>query len=368
MASSSQRDYYEVLGVPRDADEKAIKNAFRDLALKYHPDRNKDPGAEQKFKEIAEAYAVLSDPKKRSEYDTGGFAGVAGYSPDDLFGGIDLDEILRGRGFGFDFGLGGGGGGLFDRLFRRDAPSRGADIEVPLTISLEKVASGGEVVVRVPRSEKCPDCDGSGCATGTKPRSCTECDGTGQKRTSSRRGSVFFQQVSSCPTCGGKGQFIDSPCAKCQGRGEVEREDTITVKVPPGVEEGMVLRVPGHGYPSPEKGAPPGDLLVILRSERDPRFERHGADLWRGETLDVSDAVLGTTLKIATLGGEAKVHVPAGTQPDSVLRLAGKGLPRFQARGHGDLFVRVGVRIPTSLSAEEQKLYERLRAVARHGA
>lgn len=174
-----------------------IKSAFRDLALKYHPDRNKDPGAEQKFKEIAEAYAVLSDPKKRSEYDTGGFAGVAGYSPDDSFGGIDLDEISGAAASASISGSAAGEVGSSIGCSGGRPLARGGH-RGPTTISLEKVASGGEVVVRVPRSEKCPDCDGSGCATGTKPRSCTECDGTGQKRTSSRRGSVFFQQVSSC--------------------------------------------------------------------------------------------------------------------------------------------------------------------------
>jgi molecular chaperone DnaJ len=331
MPTTNQRDYYGVLGVPREADERKIKDAFRDLALKYHPDHNKEPGAEEKFKEIAQAYAVPSDPKKRAEYDTGGFAGVAGYSPEDLFGGINFEEIFGGHGFGLDFGFG-EGGGLFGRFFGRRGPARGGDIEGTLTIPLAKVASGGEAIVRVPRSEKCADCDGTGCKAGTKPRACETCKGTGRQTSSNRKGGVFFQQISTCPACDGKGQFIDNPCPKCNGRGDVEREEKITVKVPPGVEEGMALRVAGHGHPSPQKGVAPGDLLVVIRSEPDARFERHGADLWREESIEVAEAALGSTLKVPTLDGEATVTIPAGTQPGSVLRLSGKGLPNFKAR------------------------------------
>jgi len=362
MPSTTQRDFYEVLGIPREADEKKIKDAFRDLALKYHPDRNKEPGAEEKFKEIAEAYAVLSDPKKRAQYDSGGFAGVAGYSAEDLFGGINFEEIFGGRGFGLDFGLG-GGGGLFGRFFGRRGMAGGEDIEVVLTIPLEKVASGGEAVVRVPRSEKCPDCGGTGCKAGTKPRDCGKCKGTGQQATTRRDGGVMFQQITTCPECAGRGHFIDTPCAKCAGRGEVEREETITVKVPPGVEEGMALRVAGRGYPAAQPGAPPGDLLVCIRSEPDARFERRGADLLRAETIGIADAALGTTLQVPTLNGTATVKVPPGTQPDSLLRLAGKGLPNFRARGHGSIYVRLAMQVPEKLSAEERKLFERLREI-----
>lgn len=360
MAATRQpRDYYETLGVGRDADEKKIKDAFRELALKYHPDRNKEPGAEEKFKEISEAYAVLSDPKKRAEYDTRGFAGVAGYSPEDLFGGIDFDELL-GRG-GLGAGLG-GFGDLFGGLFGRRGPARGQDIEVRLTIPLEKVAAGGEAIVRLPRSETCPDCKGSGCAPGTKRRTCESCHGSGQQSTSSRRGTMLVQQITMCPSCDGKGGFIDTPCTRCQARGEIEHDEKITVKVPPGVEDGMALRVPGHGYPSAQKGAPPGDLLVVIYSAPDERFERHGADLWRAETIEVSDAALGTSLKVPTIDGPVSITVPPGTQPDTVLRVAGRGLPCFDRPGHGNLYVRVGVHVPETLGAEERKLFERLRA------
>lgn len=357
MPASPSRDFYEVLGVPREADEKRIKDAFRELALKYHPDRNKEPGAGEKFREIAEAYAVLSDPRKRAGYDSGEFAGVAAYSAEDLFGGINFDEIFGGSGFEFGFG---GGGGLFERFFGRRGAARGEDIEVTLTIPLEKVASGGEAVVRVPRSVKCPECHGSGGESGTPPRSCPTCHGTGRQSTSSRKAGVLLEQVTLCPDCGGKGHFIDRPCQKCGGRGEIERGEEISVMVPPGVEEGMALRVAGHGEASPQQGVPPGDLLVYIRSLPDPRFERDGADLWCVKTMEVAAAALGTLLKVPTLHGEAKVKVPAGTQPDTVLRLRGKGLPRFKGRGQGSLYLRLKVHIPEKLSAEERKLFEQL--------
>ena len=361
MPATVQRDYYEVLGVPRDADEKQIKDAFRQLALKYHPDRNKEPGAEEKFKEIAEAYAVLSDPKKRAAYDSGGFAGIAGFTPEDLFGGINFDEILGGLGRGFDFGF---GGGLFDRFFHHRGPPRGEDLQVALQIPLEKVVTGGEAQVKLARSDTCPDCRGTGAKAGTAPRACKACTGTGRKTSTTRKGGVMFQQISTCPECDGRGQFIDTPCPKCSGCGQVEREESLTVKVPVGVEDGMVLRVPGHGVASAGRGGQPGDLLVVISTTPDPRFERRGADLWHAVSIEVPDAALGVSLEVPTLDGTAKVKVPAGTQPDTVLRLAGKGLPHFGGKGRGSLCVRLSVRVPEKLSAEERKLYERLQEIS----
>jgi molecular chaperone DnaJ len=357
----AQRDYYEVLGVSRDSDAKAIKDAFRQLALKYHPDRNKEPGAEEKFKEIAEAYAVLSDAKKRAEYDAGGFAGVAGYSPEDLFGGINFDEVFGG--LGFEFGL--GGGGLFDRFFgRRRVPARGENLEVGLAIPLEKVVNGGEAVVRIPRAQTCPDCHGSGAAAGTAPRTCKTCDGTGQQSKERQEGGVAIREIHTCPECGGRGQFIDKPCPKCGGRGEVEHEEKLTVKIPAGVEDGMAFRVPGRGMPSGGPGAP-GDLFVVVQAAPDPRFERRGADLWRTESIEAADAALGTSLEVPTLDGHATVEVPPGTQPGTVLKCRGKGLPHFGGHGRGSLFVHLNVRVPERLSEEERKLYERLRTLSR---
>jgi molecular chaperone DnaJ len=363
--TTAQRDYYEVLGVPRNADEKAIKDVFRRLALQYHPDRNKEPGAEEKFKEIAEAYAVLSDPKKRAEYDREGFAAVSGFTPEDLFGGIDFGDVFGGLGFDFDRG-----GGLFDRFFgrrRRAGPARGANVEVELVVPLERVLTGGEETVRFSRPGPCAACQGSGAERGTTPRSCSACGGKGQQVQSRQKGNVRVQHITPCPVCGGRGTVIDKPCPVCQGRGEVEREEALTVKVPAGVEEGMVLRIPGHGLPGRETGSMPGDLYVVVRSVPDPRFERRGPDLWRTETLSVPEAVLGTRVEVPTLDGRATVTVPAGTQPGEVLRLRGKGLAEFGGRGRGNLYVALQVRVPKRLTAEERDLYERLRSASREG-
>jgi molecular chaperone DnaJ len=360
---TTQRDYYELLGVPRDADQAAIKDAFRTLALRYHPDRNKEPGAEERFKEIAEAYAVLSDPKKRSEYDTAGFAGVAGFTPEDLFGGINFDEIFGG--LGFDFGL--RGEGLFDRFFRRRraGPARGENLEVTLRVPLDRVVTGGKESVRLTRRQSCPACRGSGAKPGSQPRRCEACAGTGQRMTSRRDAGVIFQKITPCATCGGHGELIDQPCPECKGGGEVEREETLTVNVPAGVEEGMALRIPGHGLPSREAGGAPGDLFVVVQSAPDPRFERDGVDLWHREEIPVADAVLGTSLDVSTLNGHLKVTIPPGTQPEGVLRLRGKGLPEFGGKRRGDFYLRVTVRVPEKLGAEERKAWERLRAIVK---
>lgn len=360
---TSPRDYYEILGVPRNADEKAIKESFRKLALKYHPDRNKEPGAEEKFKEVAEAYAVLSDPARRAAYDSGGFAGVSGASPEDLFGGIDFGDIFGG--LGFDFG---GGGGLFERLFRRrgrGGPRPGENIEVELVLGLDRIARGGSETVRLRRPVSCATCNGTGSASGAPPEPCRTCRGSGRQVNVTRRGGVSFQQVSACPACQGRGRVPGKPCPKCNGRGATEREEALSVRIPPGIEDGMALRVAGHGLPGSEPGAPPGDLFVVVRSAPDPRFERNGSDLWRVEKIDVPDAVLGGSLEVPTLDGSATVQVPAGTQFGAVLRLRGKGLPVFGGRGHGDLYLRLELRLPQRPTAEERKLYERLRELGR---
>jgi len=352
-----------VLGITRNADEKAIKDAFRKLALQYHPDRNKEPGAEERFKEIAAAYAVLSDPKKRADYDAHGFAGVAGFSPQDLFSGINFDDVFSGLNFNF-------GGGLFDTFFGRRAsgPPRGRNIEVDLEVPLERVLRGGEEKLRYERPVTCTTCRGSGAKPGTAPRKCDKCGGTGREVKSQRQKGVMLQQVTQCPACNGAGTIIEHRCTDCQGGGQVVREETLTVKIPAGIEEGTALRVESHGLPSAHAGGVTGDLYVVVRSTPDPRFERAGSRLWRTESINVAEAVLGTALKIPTLDGEAvTVTVGPGTQPDTVLRLRGKGLPEFGGRHRGDLMVRLQVRVPEKISPEERKLYERLRALAGHG-
>jgi molecular chaperone DnaJ len=351
------RDFYEVLGVARDADQKAIKDAFRQLALKYHPDRNKEPGASDRFKEIAEAYAVLSDPKKRAEYDTRGYAGVAGFSPEDLFGGINFEDIFGGLGFDF------GGMGPFDRFFRRRAaPQRGENIEIAISVPLERVLDGGEETVHLGHPTPCQACQGSGAKAGTKPRACATCNGTGQRVRSQRKGGVSLQQITTCPDCGGRGRFIDTPCPECGGKGQSLRDEILTVRIPVGVEEGMVLRVPGHGLPPDKPGLPAGDLFVVVRTADDSRFERRGRDLYRLETIDVVDAVLGTNIDVPTLDGQVSLKVPAGTQPDSMLRLRGKGLPRFGGGARGDLYVRLQIHVPERLSDRQRRLFEQLKA------
>ncbi len=350
-----------MLGVGKDADRKAIKDAFRSLAMKYHPDRNKEPGAEERFKEIAEAYAILSDPKKRSEYDARGFAGVEGFSQEDLFSGINFEDIFG----GLDFG----GSSPFDMFFgrrRHAGPARGANIEVELTVPLERVANGGEEKVRLGRPSPCRACSGTGSEGGAPARTCETCKGSGRITHSSRQEKehVLIRQISTCPACHGRGSIIEHPCHVCHGSGQEDKEETLTVKIPQGVEEGMVLRIPGKGMPSDERGGMTGDLFVVVRTQSDPRFERAGADLLRRETISLTDAVLGTTLEVPTLDGSATVTIPPGTQPDEVLRLKGKGLPEFGNGNRGEMYLRLAVHVPERLTAEEQQLYERLRALA----
>lgn len=372
---TERRDYYAVLGTSPNADAKAIKDAFRNLARKYHPDRNKEPGAEEKFKEIVSAYAVLSDPEKRKAYDARGFAGVAGLSEDEMFQSVDFGDVLAGLGLdlgGIGFGPG-RAGSLFDSFLRgrRAEPPRGRDVEVCIEIPLSRVITGGQEEVSYLRSVPCRDCQGTGAKDGAKLHRCAVCEGTGRRVQESRRrqqtGEVLVRSISECPECRGRGQVIDESCPSCNGLGVVDEKKSLTVKVPAGVEEGTVLRIPRHGMPSDQAPDSPGDLFVIVRSAPEPRFERHGADLWCREEISVAEAVLGTTKAVAALDGSIDVTVPAGAQPGLVLRLAGRGLPRFGRSGRGDLYVRVDVRIPDKPSKREHELYEKLRELESHG-
>ena len=358
----SEQDYYEVLGVPRDADKKIIKDAYHRLAMKWHPDRNKSPEAEERFKEIAKAYAVLSDSKKRARYDARGFEGVAHFSDDDLFRGVDLGSMFRDIGFGF----GPGGDSIFDRFFheRGARSARGGDLRVRLEVPLGRIAAGGQEIVRFARSIKCTKCQGHGTRSGKPPSTCPDCQGSGhraEKRNASKRGrNVTIQRISTCASCQGRGTRLEDPCPTCGGSGQLEKHEELRVTIPAGIEDGTVLRIPGHGHPG-GPDAEPGDLHAIVYTASDPRFQRRGCDLWRAQTLDIPDAVLGTTVHVPTLDGEAEVTIPPGTQPDEVLRLGGKGLPRFQRAERGDLNLRIQVEIPRHLTAEQRKLYEQLR-------
>jgi molecular chaperone DnaJ len=299
---------------------------------------------------------VLSDAGKRAEYDRGGFVGVAGYAPEDLFRGANFEDLFGGLNFGF-------GGDLFERFFgrQRAGPPRGENIEVNLRVPLERVARGGEEDVRFARTLTCPACHGSGSRPGTAPRECSACRGTGEERVETRKDNIAMYRIKPCPVCNGRGQFNDNPCAECSGLGEVRREERLKVSIPIGVEDGMALRVAGMGQPSREPGGQPGDLYVVVQTAADSLFERSGADLWRIETVGIPDAVLGATLRVPTLEKPVELRIAPGTQPGAVLRLRGKGLPHFGARRRGDLYIRLQVRVPERLTATQRELYERLR-------
>ena len=349
-------DYYEVLGVPRDADSRTIKNAFRQLARRYHPDTSAEPDAEQRFKEIAEAYGVLSDPAKRASYDAQGSAGLTGATAEDLWGGIDFTDIFGSGAPAF--------GGLFERLFGPPVAgqARGQDVHLDLDISLDEVLTGGNHAVTIRRPGPCPQCAGSGSRLGSAPRRCPGCSGTGQRAVASRQGPLLVRQAITCPECAGRGRLIDQPCPACAASGRALREETVTIRIPPGIPEGATLRLAGHGMPSPRPGGPPGDAYASIRTRADPRFTRDGANLWHDLHIQAPDAALGVTTAVPVLQGQVRVRVPPGTQPGSVLRVEGRGLPRYGGQGRGSLNLTVILDLPQRLSPRQRQLYEQLRA------
>lgn len=363
MAREDQ-DFYETLGVPRDADEDTIKKAYHKLAHKWHPDRNKSPEAEEKFKQIAKAYAILKDPGKRARYDAQGFEGVAHYTPEDLFGGLDLGDIFNHMDFGF------GGGGIFDSIFGRrpTRPLHGQDLRVSIHVPLKLINDGGKQTVCISHPTTCSRCHGYGTKTGKQAPACAACKGTGkqvkvhQEKRDTR--DVQIQHITVCPVCHGKGTTIEDPCPQCGGYGQIEQEEKINIHIPSGIKEGGVLRVAGHGLPGDKPGMPQGDLYVSVYSEPDDRFQRQGADLWHTANLDVTDAILGTKITVPTLNKNLKVPIPAGTQPDDIIRLHGKGLPRYTGSGHGDMIIRIRVSLPAQLTEQQKKLYEQLRSLS----
>lgn len=359
-----ERDYYEVLGISRDADQKAIKDAYHRLAMKWHPDRNKSPDAETRFKEIAKAYAILSKPDRRAQYDAQGFEGIAHFSDEDLFRNVDLGSIFGDLGFGF----GPGGSSIFERFFGEDIGQRrprGRDMHINLELPLKRIAEGGKEHIFFNRPVTCSSCNGYGTASGRAPAGCPACKGTGHevkrlKGNESAGHTISLQQILNCPVCHGTGTVMEKRCKDCGGDGLTTREEKLLLNIPAGIEDGMTLRVPGHGLPG-GPGAEPGDLHVIVHSAPDPRFQRRGADLWRSEIIQIADAVLGTRLQVPTLNGNVEVKLPAGTQPNEILRLRSKGLPRFDRSGCGDINLRIQVQIPEKLSWQERKLYKQLR-------
>ena len=351
----AKRDYYEVLGVSRGANEAEIKTAYRKLAVRYHPDKNPgDDAAEEKFKEAAEAYSVLSDAEQRARYDRFGHAGVSGAGGAQAnwgaqgFGGIEdiLGDLF---GFGDVFGGRGGGGG------RRGAAQRGADLRYDLEMTLEEAAEGMTAQLRVPRLEACDTCKGSGAAAGTQPETCQGCNGTGQVRYQ----QGFFSVARTCGQCRGAGRVIRTPCEQCKGAGRVEREKQIEVKIPAGVETGSRLRLAGEGEAGAQ-GGPPGDLYVVIHVKEHDLFERQGNNLYASVPVTFAQAALGAETAVQTLEGQQSLKVPAGTQTGTVFRLKGHGMPVLGGRGRGDLFVSVTVVTPTTLTREQRKLLEQL--------
>jgi molecular chaperone DnaJ len=359
---STKRDYYEILGVKKSASLDEIKKAYRELALRYHPDRvphEQKKEAEEKFKEISEAYAVLSDSEKRALYDQYGHAGIdQKYAQEDIFRGADFNTIFKDLG---DFGF---GGGLFDEIFgdlgfdvfgsgRKSAGSRrrGRDLQIAVDITLEEAAFGTEKTVTVPRYETCETCSGSGAKPGTKKTTCPQCKGRGQVVMS----SGFFQLAQTCPRCHGEGSIMQTPCSDCRGEGRVKVTRKIKVKIPPGVDNDSHLRIRGEG----EAGITArGDLYVVIEVAPHSIFKRHNNDLLAEITISLTKAILGSEVEVPTLAGKVSMKIPAGTQSGKIFRLKGKGIADLHSRGIGDELVKVDVEIPTRLTSEQRRLME----------
>ena len=342
----SKRDYYEVLGVSRSADDGEIKSAYRKLALQHHPDRNPgDKNAEEHFKEAAEAYAILADADKRHRYDQFGHAGVTGAS-----GRPDLDPSIF-TDFGDIFGF----GDLFGGRRRRGGPARGADLRYDLSIPFSEASAGAETTLQIPRLELCDRCDGTKSEPGSRSQTCPQCQGHGQVRYQ----QGFLTVARTCGQCRGTGTVLTNPCTQCRGQGRVEQTRTLTVKIPAGIATGQRLRIQGEGEHG-VGGGPTGDLYVVIAVEDHPFFQRDGDDLWCEVLVTFPTLALGGTIKVPTLDDHQALNIPKGTQPESKFKLRGKGMPRLSDRGHGDLYVSVQVEVPAKLSPEQEELVEKL--------
>ncbi|HTL80246.1 MAG TPA: molecular chaperone DnaJ [Bacteroidia bacterium] len=355
----SKRDFYEILGVGKGASADEIKKAYRQMAIKYHPDKNPgDKTAEDKFKEAAEAYEVLSNPEKKQRYDQFGHAGVGnasqgGHGP----GGFSMDDIFSQFGdiFGGAFGGGGFGGGRGGRRV-----NRGSNLRIKVKLTLEEIAEGVEKKLKVPKYVSCDKCHGSGAAGGSSTSTCGTCKGTGQTVQYMNTMLGRMQTTATCPTCHGEGQIITDKCKQCHGDGVMRGEEQISVKIPAGVHDGIQLSVSGKGNAAP-RGGIPGDLIVVIEEIPHEKFTRDGNNLFFEQHISVPDAAMGTSLEIPTLDGKARVKVEAGTQSGKILRLKGKGLPDLNGYHRGDLLVNIQVWTPTHLSSEEKKILEKLK-------
>jgi molecular chaperone DnaJ len=350
--ATQKRDYYEVLGVARGCSAEELKKAYRKLAMEFHPDRNQgDKAAEERFKEIGEAYSVLSDPEKRQRYDAFGHAGDQ--MPD--FGGFSFDSAFD----LFDMFFGGGQrrGGR-----SRTGPQRGSDLRMNLEISFEEAVHGATRTIEVPRADACPDCSGSGSEPGHSAVTCPQCNGAGQVRRAVQ--SIFGQvvNVSACPRCRGEGRIVEHPCPRCHGQGRVESRKTLEVQVPAGVDEDMQVRVAAEGEAGP-RGGPPGDLYLAFRVKPHPHLERRGVDVIYELPVTIPQAVLGDRITVPTVDGEHIVELPAGTQHGKVLKISGIGVPHVRTGRRGDQLCVVQVVVPTHLDGNERKLYEDIAAL-----
>lgn len=342
----ASKDYYSILEVAKGASDEEIKKAYRKLAMKYHPDRNQgDKEAEEKFKDINEAYQVLSDPQKKAQYDqfgttdfNGGFGGAGGFD----FSGMGGFEDI------FDFF-----GGFSSRGSRRNGPERGSDLEYTLNLTFEEAVFGVEKEVSITKNEKCDSCDGSGAKPGTNKKTCDKCGGNGQVRSQRNTPLGSFVTTSTCDKCGGTGNVIESPCSACHGKGTVRKNKKIKINIPAGVDTGNVLPLRGQGEPG-KNGGPNGDLYINIRVTPSQFFTRKGFDIYIEEHISFAKATIGTEIKVATIDGDVKYTVPAGTQPGTVFRLKGKGVTKVNGHGRGDQYVKIIVDVPKSLN-EKQK-------------
>jgi molecular chaperone DnaJ len=355
--AQAKRDYYEVLGVQRDADDAALKRAFRKLARQYHPDVNKEPGSDQQFKEISEAYEVLNDPQKRQLYDQYGHAGVGSAGADfGNFGGFgSFSDIFEQ--FGSIFGGASAGAG-------RRGPQRGADLRYDLSITFEEAAFGCEKELAIPRLETCQRCAGAGAEPSSERKRCPQCNGTGEVRRVQQSFFGQFVNVTVCNRCKGEGQIISSPCKECRGEGRIQSTKRLSVKIPPGVDNDQQIRVTGEGESGP-RGGVPGNLYVVLAVKPHAFFKRDGADIHYELPLGFPQAALGDHVEVPTLDGSEKLVIPSGTQTGKMFRLRDKGVPRLRSMGRGDEYVTVTVRTPANLSPRERELYEELGNLAR---
>ncbi|OQY19028.1 MAG: molecular chaperone DnaJ [Anaerolineaceae bacterium 4572_32.2] len=349
---TNKRDYYQVLGVPRDAGADEMKKAYRRLARQYHPDVNKSDDAEERFKELNEAYEVLSDKQKRAAYDRFGHAGVQGGMGGGAsgFGGFGFEDIFEEFFSGF---------GMGSRRSGRQGPRRGADLQYNLAISFEEAAFGCDKEIKILRRDTCPQCQGSGAEPGTKPMRCPQCKGSGEVRQVQQSILGSFVNVSTCPRCRGTGEIITSPCSQCRGDKVVQTPRTLSVKIPAGVDNGMRVRLAGEGEPG-LYGGPTGNLYVTISVKPHPYFRRRDSDVLLEMVINIAQAVLGDEITVPTLDGDVPLKIPAGTQSGKIFRLRGKGIPHLRRNGRGSQLVIIQVAIPTNLTPKQEQLFEEL--------